>query len=500
MCVILSIPMALCGQVTRAQVFDCARVVPVDGDDVTLQLVTNGLSDPVDVGAPPGDKDRLFVAERLGHIRTIDLAQDSVLAPRFLDISSRVDLTTGGGLLGFTFHPDYSRNGHVFVNYQRRSDGLVGISRFTVSPEDPDVADSASELVIVTFPRDLVGHNGGELAFSPFDGYLYIVMGDGGPQGDADNHAQDPTTFRGKALRLDVDSVEPYAVPPDNPFVGRKDVLPEIWALGLRNPWRFSFDAENGDIYIADVGQETREEVNYVAAVGSSSGVNFQWHVREGTTDYRPGTLFGPGDRVGPVHEYSHGPAFNEGCSVTGGVVYRGCRLPDLHGAYFFADYCNGWVATLRVENGMATDLRDRTAELNAGIAPARMEQVVAFGHDGLGEVYVCALPSSLYRIVPTEPTQLPESSFARGNTDGDGKVDFADIITLLTHLFRGDPQFVPCQDALDVNDDEVVDVSDPIYALRAQFLGVATLPEPKICGPDPTPDLLRCETEACVQ
>jgi hypothetical protein len=484
-------------QVTLAQVFDCAGVVPVDGDEITLELVTSRLSSPVDVGALPGEVERLLVAEIQGRLRILDLSEGRVLESPFLDIVSRVDTRTGGGLLGFTFHPDYLQNGHFFLNYQRRSDGLVVISRFTVSPEDRNKADPESELVLVTFSRDSAGHNGGELAFSPLDGYLYIVMGDGGPQGDANNHAQDLMTFRGKVLRIDVDPQDSYSIPPDNPFMSRKDALPEIWALGLRNPWRFSFDPENGDLYIGDVGQDRWEEVNYVSGSTRTLGVNFEWNVREGAEEFRPERPFGPGDRVTPLYDYPHGAGFGKGCSVTGGVVYRGCRIPDLHGAYFFADYCNDWVATLKVENSTVTDLRDRTAEMNAGITPLTMSQIVAFGNDARGEVYVCTLPSSVYRIVPVE---RPVRLFTRGNANGDGKVDFSDILTILTYLFRGEPQSVPCRKALDVNDDEEVDVSDAIYLLSAQFLGEVTLPAPKVCGRDPTEDLLGCEVGGCIQ
>ncbi|MEM7234075.1 MAG: PQQ-dependent sugar dehydrogenase, partial [Planctomycetota bacterium] len=236
------------------------------------------------------------------------------------------------------------------------------------------------------------------------DGYLYIATGDGGSGGDPCGSGQREESFLGKILRIDVDSESEgknYGIPADNPFVGEDDILPEIWSLGLRNPWRFSFDPANGDMYIADVGQGAREEVSYQRGT-SRGGENYEWKIREGSRSFQDGT-YGAGARQGPIYEYSHSSGALRGCSITGGVVYRGCRMPDLQGTYFFADYCSDWVATFRVEDGVATTPVNITAALNEGIAPDEVDDISAFGVDGRGEVYICDLGTKLFRIVPSE-------------------------------------------------------------------------------------------------
>lgn len=488
----------------------CEGVPAVAGEAITLELVTSSLQDPVDATAPPGDTGRLFVVEQRGRIRVIDLADDSLAPTPFLDISSKVSCCGERGLLGLAFHPDYAANGFFYVNYTRSAGSVCSaspppgcpddssvetvVARYSVSAEDPDVADPASEEVLLAFCQPFGNHNAGQVAFGPLDGYLYIATGDGGSGGDPCNSGQRTDTYLGKILRIDVDGGDPYAIPPDNPFVAEPDVFDEIWALGLRNPWRFAFDRETGDLYIADVGQGSWEEVDYQPA-SSSGGENYQWRRREGDHTYNAGTDLSVGNSTGPLFEYAHGGGFLGGCSITGGKVYRGCRMPDIHGTYFFADYCNNWVGSFRIESGEVVDLRDRTAELNAGIQPGDVvDEITAFGEDARGEVYICDQSSKLFRVVPDE-SEPPGPQFLRGDTNSDGSIDISDGIRTLLRLFAGG---VPaaCEDALDADDNGVVEISDAVYTFGYLFLGSTPPPEPgpAACGEDPTEDDLGCE------
>lgn len=420
--------------------FDCEDVSPVSGEAITLELVTSGLDRPVDAQAPPGDTARLFVVEQRGRIRIVDLATDALLPTPFLDIQSKVTCCGERGLLGLAFHPDFASNGLFYVNYTRPVGATCAaspppgcpsnaaaetvVARYQVTPPSGNEADPASEVILLSFCQPFSNHNAGQLQFGPLDGYLYVATGDGGDGGDPCNSGQRGESLLGKILRIDVDAddfpADPgrdYRIPPDNPFAAPADgVLDEIWALGVRNPWRFSFDpgAEDGtgrgDVYIADVGQGAWEEVNYRPA-SSAGGANYEWRVREGDHAFNAGTAFGPGTRAGPAYEYPHGNGALRGCSITGGVVYRGCRMPDLRGVYFFSDYCNGWVATLRIVGGEATDVRDRTADLNAGIAPDTLGSISAFGVDGRGETYLCDLGGEILRIVPAPSQNNPPTA-----------------------------------------------------------------------------------------
>ena len=350
---------------------------------VDLQPVVSGLDQSVDIANAADGFGRLFIVEKPGRIRVL---QDGELSSvPFLDITGRVG--SGGseqGLLGLAFHPDYVRNGYFFVNYTDRQGDTV-ISRFVVG-QDPAQADPSSEVVILTVGQPAANHNGGQLAFGP-DGFLYAGLGDGGRAGDPFGNGQNTQTLLGKMLRLDVDHGEPYTVPASNPFVGSSGFRPEIWATGLRNPWRFSFDRSSGDLYIADVGQNEYEEIDYQPA-GSPGGENYGWSIMEGLHCYPAGEAC---DRVGltlPVAEYDHA----QGCSVTGGYVYRGQQFPSLDGIYLFADYCSGRIWAL------ARDGQDqwRMAEVGrADIEPS------SFGEDESGELYVADLQGGqLYQIV----------------------------------------------------------------------------------------------------
>lgn len=349
---------------------------------MSLSLVADGFSSPVYVTHAPADGDRLFVVERGG---TIDIIRNgSVLGTPFLDIRDRVAAGGERGLLGLAFHPNYSANGAFFV-YYTDSNGDSRVSRFTVTGS-PDMADPGSEDVLLTVAQPFSNHNGGMIAFGP-DGMLYVGLGDGGSGGDPRGNGQDSTTLLGSILRIDVDGGNPYTVPADNPLIGATSARGEIWAYGLRNPWRFSFDRVTGDLYIGDVGQGAWEEID-VQQASSSGGENYGWNVMEGTHCYG-GAQCDQGSMILPVAEYSH----SEGCSVTGGYVYRGAALPELVGRYFYADYCGGWIRSFRMKGGAATDHQDHTAVLGT------VSSIASFGEDSTGELYVVSLDGAVYRL-----------------------------------------------------------------------------------------------------
>jgi len=373
----------------------CAGVPTASGVQLASRLVVSGLVQPVHVGAPRLDPRRLFVVEQGGRIRIL---KDEVLLPdAFLDITSKVSCCQERGLLSVAFHPDFKANGRFFV-YYTNSDGNLVIARYQVSA-DPDVADPSSEQILLTIPHPTYGnHNGGQLAFGP-DGYLYAGTGDGGGAGDPFGNAQNTTALLGKLLRLDVNVESPpfYAAPPDNPFVAPGNAgRDEIWAYGLRNPWRFSFDRGSGDLYIGDVGQDTWEEVD-VQPAGSAGGVNYGWNVFEGRHCFAPTCPNPPDGFTMPVLEYTH----NTACSITGGFVYRGCRMPDLRGTYFYSDYCECFMRTFQgVSGGDAQNRADRTAELRPG-GGRTFDHIVSFGEDARGELYIVDYDGEIFEIVP---------------------------------------------------------------------------------------------------
>jgi hypothetical protein len=340
------------------------------------------------VTAPPGDTLRLFVVEQGGRVRVI--RRDSLLATPFLDVRGKISSGGERGLLSLAFHPQYANNGRFYV-YFTNPGGDIRIVRYTVSTTDANVADSLSGDTVLAVPHPgESNHNGGQLAFGP-DGKLYAGLGDGGGGGDLDTNAQNTSRLLGKLLRLDVDGTTGYAIPPDNPFFGDPPpARPEIWAFGLRNPWRFSFDRQTGDLYIADVGQGLWEEVDVAAAPAASRGVNYGWNVMEGRHCYSAGTCNQSGLTLPPV-EYGHTAG---ACSITGGYVYRGARVPALVGHYFYSDYCTHFVRSFRYVGGQATDQRDWTAQLDPG------GNVSSFGEDGRGELYVVVHGGDLYRVV----------------------------------------------------------------------------------------------------
>lgn len=311
--------------------------------------------------------ERLFVVEQVG--RVVVIAEGRRLSEPFLDISRQVE--SGGneqGLLSLAFHPtDHSR---FFVNYTDLQ-GDTRISEFAVSAADWNRADANSERALLTIAQPYGNHNGGQIQFGP-DGYLYVGMGDGGSGGDPEGHGQNRGTLLGALLRLDIDQGQPYAIPPDNPFIKDAGSRPEIWAYGLRNPWRFSFDRLTGDLYIADVGQNAWEELNL--ATSRSGGENYGWNRLEGTHCFSP-RVCRSSDTLLPIVEYNH----NEGCSITGGYVYRGVQFPTLNGHYFFSDYCGGVIWNLqRSGDGWQ---KNPLLETDLNIA--------SFGEDAAGELYL---------------------------------------------------------------------------------------------------------------
>jgi len=355
------------------------RWQPSDGLRATV--VAEGLDAPLFVTAPAGDA-RLFVVEQGGRIRVIKGGR--VLPAPFLDITARTRAGGERGLLGLAFHPDYAKNGAFFVNFTDL-EGDTHVERFRVS-NDPDRADAASAQLVVKVEQPYSNHNGGMIAFAP-DGKLWIGMGDGGSGGDPQGHGQNRRSLLGKMLRLDVDRATPYAIPPDNPFANGREGRAEIWATGLRNPWRFSFDRGSDLVYVADVGQNKWEEVDIADA--RTPGLNYGWNLREGAHPY--GAPRVTAERlVEPAAEYSH----SDGCSVTGGYVYRGRALgASLQGAYFFADYCSGWLRSFRWDGARATDRRQwRVGELG---------NVTSFGEDAAGELYVTSSNGRVYRLEP---------------------------------------------------------------------------------------------------
>ncbi|HYC58880.1 MAG TPA: PQQ-dependent sugar dehydrogenase [Thermoanaerobaculia bacterium] len=362
-----------------------AAVVTQAEPTVALQPVTDGLDNLVSI--THAHDNRLFITQQFGLVRIYDGTR--LLPDPFLDVRHLVTSNGEQGLLSIAFHPDYAANGLFYVNYTNLA-GHTVIARYSVSPQNPNRANASSAVPILTINQPFANHNGGQLQFGK-DGYLYIGMGDGGSGGDPDNRAQNLGDLLGKMLRIDVNSGSPYAIPPSNPFVGQTGARPEIWSLGLRNPWRFSFDRFTGDLWTADVGQGQWEEINFQPAT-SIGGENYGWRRMEGTHCFNPSTNCNTGNLVLPVIEYNH----NVGCSVTGGYVYRGSRYPRLNGTYLYGDFCSGriWGGT-RNANGTVTvrDLLDAPFNIST------------FGEDANGEVYVGDYGNGiLYRITDARP------------------------------------------------------------------------------------------------
>jgi len=363
--------------------------------ELTTELVAPVAGVPVFLHWAPGDRDRMFVGDLSG---TVTIWEAGTPKPTpFLDVTGLVSTNGTQGLLGMVFHPDYQVNGWVFVNVTDPA-GDTEISRYTVDPNDPDRLDPASKQVVLQIVQPYANHNGGGMMFGP-DGYLYIATGDGGLNGDPGNRAQSENSMLGKMLRLDVDAL-PYTVPPGNMGLGRPTAFDEIFAVGLRHPWRFSFDRLRGDLWLGDVGQDLWEEIDWVQysqTSGWPTFLNFGWRRLEGSHCFFPATncVLPGANLVMPIHEYPHtfAPVFR--CSVTGGFVYRGAAMARMNGRYFYADYCSGELFSLRRDFGGGPLIEQNHApEIgNPGL-------VTTFGEDPDGELYM-ATSSGVVRIVP---------------------------------------------------------------------------------------------------
>ena len=394
---------------------------------VQTQRVASGLSRPVFATAPAGDPDRLFVLEKAGRIRII--TNGVLQATPFLNIVG--DVQNSGneqGLLGLAFDPDYGTNGFFYV-YHIAGPGAGNsvIRRYTVT-SNPDSADAGSRHKVLKIPQTQTNHNGGTIAFGP-DGYLYLGLGDGGGANDTNDRAQNGLEFLGKLLRIDVngddfpaDSLQNYAIPPDNPYRTDPGFLSEIWSYGWRNPYRFSFDQGTGDIYFADVGQNCWEEID-IQPASSVGRENWGWNLMEGMHCFDKTSPFNcnpggcnPAALKLPVHEYPHGGR----CSVTGGFVYRGVDIPAMDGVYFFADYCSRQIWTFRWDGANVNEFTERTAELDP-IDGSTIGNITGFGEDGRGELYICDDSGQVFKILPDPVGVIPNPQTSRffGMTGG---------------------------------------------------------------------------------
>jgi hypothetical protein len=413
------------------------QLVAQTSTPLTAVRIASGFANPTYVTSPPGDFDRLFVTEQFtGRIQIVE--RGVVLTTPFLSVSGK-NSSSGNerGLLGLAFHPRYAQNGRFFVYYTRLSDGASIIERYNVSANDPNVADPASGvLVIPPISQPFSNHNGGCLQFGR-DGYLYVGLGDGGSAGDPSCNAQNGQSLLGKILRLDVDSANP--VPPTNPFVGNPAFRAEIWALGLRNPWRFSFDRQNGDMFVGDVGQDTREEVSFQPG-SSTGGENYGWKIMEGencfsTAACQPGFPPCRDPRlVMPIHTYPTG----SDCTVVGGYVYRGCAIPDLIGTYFFADYCSARIWSFRYDGANKTAFVERTTELRPAVSPF-ITSITSFGENARGELLIVSRPGNIFQVVARGTP--PSRDLGFGKVGGNGKQPVFETCGLLTQGYSA--QFI---------------------------------------------------------
>ncbi len=461
---VVLVPIALAGGLARAQALTTTRLAV-------------SLTRPVALTHAPGDFARVFICEQRGSaataaradIKILNLSNNTINATPFLSINP-VNTQSEQGLLGMAFHPNYAVNGYFYVDYTTGAGaGETVVARYRVSTTNPNVADPASFQYVLRITQPFVNHNGGWIGFGP-DGYLYIAMGDGGSGNDPGNRAQTITDqLLGKMLRVDVDGdafpTDPnrnYRIPPTNPFVGVTGD-DEIWAYGLRNPWRDSFDRATGDLWIADVGQDLWEEIDFQPA-GAAGGRNYGWRCMEGLhcTGLTGCTCNGPTLTM-PIHEYDH----SIHCSVTGGYVYRGCAIPSLDGHYFFADYCSGRIWSFRYNGTTITNFTDRTTELDPPGSQV-ISNIPSFGEDAYGEIYILDQSGGeVFKIVPAAAqgpdcnnngrrdacdildgtsqdlrgNGIPDECECLGDLDGDGFITGDDFTLFVTWFETGDPR-----------------------------------------------------------
>jgi glucose/arabinose dehydrogenase len=379
---------AIVGGDTKRQPSSKQRDIPTQGYNtpkIEPKLIARGLEQPTDIAATPDTADkRLFIVEQAGVIRIVN-ANGTLQDKPLLDIKAKVQHSGEMGLLGLTFHPKFQDNGHFFINYVDKARNTI-IARYTIS-QQTGLADSGSEKVLLKVAQPYPNHKGGALAFGP-DGYLYIALGDGGSGGDPENRAQNKKELLGKILRIDIDQDDSYAIPPDNPFANAAGAKPEIWALGLRNPWRISFDRQTGELYIADVGQNALEEINMQPK--GKGGANYGWRCYEASQTYNTTGCQDASTYTMPVLQYDRGDGR---CSITGGAVYRGSNFPALLGSYFYTDYCSGQMYYAKNVSGTWT----------AVLATTVAKGVTTYGQDSQGELYFAnANSGELFRVEDT--------------------------------------------------------------------------------------------------
>ena len=355
-----------------------------------LQTISTSLDSPVFMTAPTGDTNRLFIVQKGGQIRILNVSTSLLLPAPFLDISHLT--STGGerGLLGMAFDPQYAANRRFYVLYTN-NDGDIVIAQYFGNATNPNIADSFPATILITVEHsNFSNHNGGMVAFGP-DGCLYAGVGDGGDVGDPSNNGQNPFSLLGKLLRLNPNTGGPCGNVIINPFL-LDGGAQEVWSLGLRNPWRFSFDRQTGDLYIGDVGQNEREEVNVALAPNAGRGLNYGWRLMEGFLCFNPFSNCNSGGLTLPVLDYAH---LSGACSVTGGYVYRGSVVPTLKGTYFYADYCAGFVKSFRYQNGQPTEQTEWPLLSPPG------SLVTSFGEDAAGELYITTQGGGLFKFIP---------------------------------------------------------------------------------------------------
>ena len=375
-------------------------------EDFTVKIVAKGFDKPIYVATPPNDATILYVVEQRGIVKKVQ--NNIVDSEYFLDIRKLVHNPAWPGdergLLGLAFHPNYDVKKYIFVHYNDKEGDTV-ISRFLVNRDNVDLE---SEKIILKINQPYSNHNGGTIDFGP-DDYLYIGMGDGGSSGDPQDRAQDLSNFFGSILRIDIETQDEYLIPESNPYFYQENIKKEIWAYGLRNPWRFSFDKLTGDMYIGDVGQNNWEEINWIS-YNINEAANFGWNIMEGLHCYNEDKCIDDNAFIEPIFEYPNDAKYAKtlfgikqsdvhGCSVTGGYIYRGAKIPSIYGRYFFGDYCTGKIWSFINNDGVVSDFQDHTKYILEKIGKKEF-YLSSFGQDASGEIYLIDYNGSVYKII----------------------------------------------------------------------------------------------------